>query len=102
MIRERGLDVEHSALFRWVHRFAPQINKRIPPHALSKRRLRISSLYPSALENNFRNTAPPPFNLRRGALNPAKDDDVVYSLPRAHALSPPPGRGRRVGICNTI
>ncbi len=30
--RERGLDVDHSTVFRWVQRYAPEINKRIRPH----------------------------------------------------------------------
>jgi len=29
---ERGLDVDHSTVFRWVQRYAPEINKRIRPH----------------------------------------------------------------------
>ena len=32
MMRERGLDVDHSTIFRWVHRYAPEINKRIRQH----------------------------------------------------------------------
>lgn len=32
MMRERGLDVDHSTIFRWVQRYAPEINKRIRPH----------------------------------------------------------------------
>jgi transposase-like protein len=32
MMRERGLSVDHSTIFRWVQRFAPEINKRIRPH----------------------------------------------------------------------
>ncbi len=32
MMRERGLLVDHSTVFRWVQRYAPQINKRIRPH----------------------------------------------------------------------
>ncbi len=32
MMRERGLDVDHSTVFRWVKRYAPQINKRIRQH----------------------------------------------------------------------
>jgi transposase, IS6 family len=34
MMRERGLDVDHSTVFRWVQRFAPEINKRIRPHLM--------------------------------------------------------------------
>jgi IS6 family transposase len=32
MMRERGLSVDHTTLFRWVQRYAPEINKRIRPH----------------------------------------------------------------------
>ncbi len=29
---ERGLSVDHTTVWRWVQRFAPEINKRIRPH----------------------------------------------------------------------
>ena len=32
MMRERGLDVDHSTVFRWVQKYAPAINKRIRQH----------------------------------------------------------------------
>ncbi len=32
MMRERGLSVDHTTVFRWVQRYAPEINKRIRPH----------------------------------------------------------------------
>jgi transposase-like protein len=32
MMRELGLDVDHSTIFRRVQRYAPEINKRIRPH----------------------------------------------------------------------
>lgn len=31
-MRERGLDVDHSTVFRWVQRYAPEFNKRIRQH----------------------------------------------------------------------
>ncbi len=31
-MRERGLSVDHVTIFRWVHRHAPEINKRVRPH----------------------------------------------------------------------
>ena len=31
-MRERGLEVDHSTVFRWVQRYAPEINKRIRQH----------------------------------------------------------------------
>jgi IS6 family transposase len=32
MMRERGLTVDHTTIFRWVQRYAPEINKRIRPY----------------------------------------------------------------------
>ena len=32
MMRERGLSVDHVTIFRWVQRYAPEINKRMRPH----------------------------------------------------------------------
>ena len=31
-MRERGLTVDHTTVFRWVQRYAPEINKGIRPH----------------------------------------------------------------------
>jgi transposase-like protein len=32
MLRERGLTVDHVTVFRWVQRYAPEINRRMRPH----------------------------------------------------------------------
>jgi IS6 family transposase len=32
MMREPGLDMDHSTVCRWVQRYGPEINKRIRPH----------------------------------------------------------------------
>jgi len=32
MMRERGLEVDHSTVFRWVQRYAHEINKRVRQH----------------------------------------------------------------------
>jgi transposase-like protein len=32
MMQERGLEVDHSTVYRWVQRYAPEINKRIRQH----------------------------------------------------------------------
>lgn len=32
MMQERGLDVDHTTVFRWVQKYAPEINKRIRQH----------------------------------------------------------------------
>jgi IS6 family transposase len=31
-MRERGLSVDHTTIFRWVQKYAPEINKRLRPH----------------------------------------------------------------------
>jgi IS6 family transposase len=32
MMKERGLNVDHTTVFRWVQKYASEINKRIRPH----------------------------------------------------------------------
>jgi IS6 family transposase len=32
MMQERGLPVDHTTVWRWVQRYAPEINKRMRPH----------------------------------------------------------------------
>src|SRR6266567_1395304 len=32
MMRERGLHVDHTTIFRWVQRYAPELEKRCKPH----------------------------------------------------------------------
>jgi transposase-like protein len=32
MMRERGLSVDHTTVWRWVQKYAPEINKRMRPH----------------------------------------------------------------------
>jgi len=46
MMRERGLDVDHSTVFRWVQRYAPEINKRVRQHLkMSGTSYRIDETY---------------------------------------------------------
>jgi transposase, IS6 family len=46
MMKERGLDVDHSTVFRWVQRYAPEINKRIRPHLkMSGASFRVDETY---------------------------------------------------------
>jgi transposase-like protein len=46
MMRERGLDVDHSTVFRWLQRYAPEINKRIRQHLkLSGTSYRVDERY---------------------------------------------------------
>jgi len=45
-MRERGLYVDHSTDFRWVQRYAPEINKRIRPHLkMSGTSFRVDETY---------------------------------------------------------
>ena len=45
-MRERGLTVDHTTIFRWVQRYAPEINKRIRPHLkLSGASYRVDETY---------------------------------------------------------
>jgi transposase, IS6 family len=32
MMRERGLSVDHTTIYRWVQTYAPELEKRIRPH----------------------------------------------------------------------
>jgi transposase, IS6 family len=32
MMAERGLSVDHTTIYRWVQRYAPELNKRCRPH----------------------------------------------------------------------
>jgi IS6 family transposase len=32
MMREHGLSIDHTTVWRWVQRYAPEINKRMRPH----------------------------------------------------------------------
>ena len=46
MMRERGLDVDHSTVFRWVQRYAPEVNKRIRQHLkMSGASFRVDETY---------------------------------------------------------
>jgi transposase-like protein len=45
-MRERGLDVDHSTVFRWVLRYAPEINKRVRQHLkISGTSFRVDETY---------------------------------------------------------
>ncbi len=46
MIEECGLDVDHSTVFRWVQRYAPEINKRVRQHLkMSGASFRVDETY---------------------------------------------------------
>ena len=45
-MRERGLAVDHVTVYRWVQRYAPEINKRMRPHLkMSGASFRIDETY---------------------------------------------------------
>jgi hypothetical protein len=50
MMRERGLPVDHVTIFRWVQRYAPEINRRMRTHlkmsGTSYRLAKVSSASP--------------------------------------------------------
>ena len=33
MMKERGVDVDHTTIYRWIQHFAPQFEKKIRPYA---------------------------------------------------------------------
>jgi hypothetical protein len=35
MMRERGLQVDHTTIYRWVQHYAPELDKRSRPHLCS-------------------------------------------------------------------
>jgi IS6 family transposase len=46
MMCERGFDVDHTTVFRWVQRYAPEINKRIRPYLkMSSTSYRVDETY---------------------------------------------------------
>jgi transposase-like protein len=46
MMRERGLPVDHTTVWRWVQRYAPEINKRMRPYLkMSGTSYRIDETY---------------------------------------------------------
>ncbi len=32
MVNERGLEVYHTTVFRWIQKYSPEIDKRLGPH----------------------------------------------------------------------
>ena len=46
MMSERGLPVDHTTIYRWVQRYAPEINRRMRPHLkMSGTSYRIDETY---------------------------------------------------------
>src|SRR3954469_19787977 len=35
MLQDRGVEVDHTTLFRWIQAYAPELEKRIRPHLRS-------------------------------------------------------------------
>jgi transposase-like protein len=52
IMKERGLSLDHTTIFRWVQRYAPEINNRIRPHLkMSGTSYRIDETYVNAERN---------------------------------------------------
>ena len=46
MLKERGFNIDHTTIYRWVQRYAPEINKRIRPHLkLAGASYRVDEIY---------------------------------------------------------
>ena len=46
MMQERGVEVEPSTIMRWVHRYAPELEKRVRPHqGYGSRSWRVDETY---------------------------------------------------------
>ena len=46
MMRERGLSVDHTTIYRWVQAYAPELEKRIRPHlSLTNDSYRVDETY---------------------------------------------------------
>ncbi len=53
MMRERGLSVDHVTIFRWVRRYAPEINKRMRPRLkMSGTSYRLDETYVEVIEQD--------------------------------------------------
>jgi IS6 family transposase len=54
MMGECGLAVDHTTIFRWIQRYAPEINRRMRPHLkLADASYRIDETYVSNVAKNF-------------------------------------------------
>jgi hypothetical protein len=50
MMCDRGMEVDHSTLSRWVQKYAPQLGKRCRPHMkLANHSWRVDEAYPSSV-----------------------------------------------------
>jgi transposase-like protein len=73
MICERWLRVDHVTIFRWVQRYAPEINKRMRPH------LRMSGTsYGPACEQSRGNSASD--RVSRAALRPEASLHALHPI----------------------
>jgi IS6 family transposase len=46
MMRERGLSLDHTTIYRWVQAYAPELEKRIRPHLrLTSDSYRVAETY---------------------------------------------------------
>jgi hypothetical protein len=57
MLLDRGVEVDHTTIFRWIQAYAPEIEKRRPANAALITRSRKSWLKPVPCAGTIRNQA---------------------------------------------
>jgi transposase, IS6 family len=49
LLRERGVSIDHTTIFRWVQRYAPELDKRCRPHLkITNDSYRVDETYSTA------------------------------------------------------
>ena len=60
MLSDRGVQVDHTTLFRWIQAYAPELDKRIRPHLRKTNgSWRVDETYIRVKGKGFISTAPP-------------------------------------------
>jgi hypothetical protein len=54
MMEERGLAIDHTTIYRWVQRYAPELEKRCRPHLCSTNDSYRVTLYGANAEYEFK------------------------------------------------
>ena len=95
MMRERGLHVDHTTISRWVQRYAPELEKRGPPHLnTTNDSWRVDETYVKVKKGGCTSIAPwirkaTPWNF--GSVPPAMPKQPKpSSRKRSLRLIPPP------------
>ena len=61
LVRERGLSVDHVTVWRWVQRYAPEIDRRLRPYLKSTNKSwRVDETYSALSSARFRRVQVPP------------------------------------------